>query len=129
MNTTATTTVQEILNQIKFAIIGNPEYKLHFSGDTQKRYVFKCKIARGRKSFTVDFGQSINRGAEEPSLDEIMECLQKYDVGSFEDFCSDFGYDEDSRTAERIYKAVCKEFENMSRLFSEDELQILSNID
>jgi hypothetical protein len=106
---------------VKLATIGEPEYKYHFSGDNQKRYVFKMKLSRGRKSYTFSFGQSINAGAEEPTMYDVLTCLQKYEVGSFEDFCSEFGYDTDSRTAEKTYKAVCREYEAICRLFPEIE--------
>jgi len=65
---------------------------------------------------------------KEPALYSVLACLQKYDVGSFEDFCSDFGYDEDSRTAEKTYKAVLKEWEAMERLFNNEELELLQLI-
>lgn len=93
-----------------------------------QRYIFKVQLKRGRKSYTFEFGQSIADGSQEPTLYDILTCLQKYDVGSFEDFCGEFGYDEDSRTAERTYKAVVKEFEAMERLFNSDELEVLSYI-
>ncbi len=63
-----------------------------------------------------------------PTLYDVLACLQKYDVGTFEDFCSCYGYDNDSRTAEKTYKAVVKEFEAMERLFSSDELEVLQYI-
>jgi hypothetical protein len=112
-------------NGVKLSFIGDPEYKKHFADDKQYRYVFKCKLTRGRKSYTFDFGQSINVGAEAPNMYDILACIQKYDCGDFENFCSEFGYDEDSRTAERIYFAVCKEFAAVERLFSDvlEELQ------
>jgi hypothetical protein len=112
-------------NNIKLSFIGEPEYKKHFADDKGCRYVFKCKLSRKGKNYTFSFGQSINAGAEEPIMYDILSCLQKYDVGSFEDFCSEFGYDTDSRTAERVYKAVCKEFEAVDRLFNDiiDEFQ------
>ncbi|MBK5202134.1 MAG: hypothetical protein JJE45_00230 [Prolixibacteraceae bacterium] len=110
---------------VKLSFIGDPEYKIHFAGDKTERYVFKCRLTRAGKSYTFDFGQSIKSGAEEPTLYDVLTCLQKYDVGDFENFCSDFGYDTDSRTAERTYKAVCKEFAAVERLFSDiiEELQ------
>jgi len=110
---------------VKLSFIGDPQYKKHFADDKEHRYVFKCKIKRAGKSYTFDFGQSIKSGAEEPTIYDILTCLQKYDVGSFEDFCGEFGYDTDSRTAERTYKAVCKEFTAVERLFSDiiEELQ------
>jgi hypothetical protein len=47
---------------------------------------------------------------------------------TFEEFCSEFGYDEDSRSAERIHK-VCEE--SLSKMeclgFTLDELYDLSN--
>ena len=110
---------------IKLSFIGYPQYKKHFDTDKDFRYVFKCQLSRGGKQYTFNFGQSIHNGAEEPTMYDILTCLQKYDVGSFEEFCSEFGYDTDSRTAERTYKAVCKEYEAMDRLFSDimDEMQ------
>ena len=107
--------------------VGDYEYKDHF-GDNVKRCVFKVTLKKGGKQYTLNFGQSIAEGSNEPTLYSVLACLQKYDVGSFEDFCGDFGYDEDSRTAEKIYRAVVKEFEAMERLFNSDELELLQII-
>ena len=110
---------------IQLSFVGEPEYKKHFSDDDKHRWVFKCKLSRCGKQYTFAFGQSIAEGAEEPTMYDILTCLQKYDVGTFEDFCGDFGYDTDSRRAEKIYTAVCKEYEAVDRLFHDiiDELQ------
>lgn len=64
----------------------------------------------------------------EPTLYDVLACLQKYDVGTFEDFCDCFGYDIDSRSAKKTYKAVVKEYDKMCTLFSESELEILREI-
>lgn len=104
------------------------EYKKHFADDKQNRYVFKMQLKRGKKSYTFEFGQSINDGDKEPDFYSVLSCLQKYEIGTFEQFCSEFGYDEDSRKAEKTYKAVLKEFNAMQRLFNDDELEILSYI-
>jgi len=64
----------------------------------------------------------------EPTIYDVLSCLQKYPVGDFEEFCDDFGYDQDSREAERIHKGVLKEYEGISNLFSEEELEVLSLI-
>jgi hypothetical protein len=108
--------------------IGESEYKKHFPTDKDNRYVFKITLKKGGKQYTFNFGQSISEGSNEPTLYSVLSCLQKYDVGTFEDFCGDFGYDEDSRTAERTYKAVVKEFQAMERLFNSDELELLQII-
>ena len=63
-----------------------------------------------------------------PNAYNILSCLTKYEVGSFEDFCSEFGYDVDSRSAEKTYKAVVKEYEGLSMLYSDEELEEMSEI-
>lgn len=63
-----------------------------------------------------------------PTAYSILACLTKYDVGSFEDFCSEFGYDEDSKSAEKIYRAVCDEYTNVCKIWSDDEIETLQEI-
>lgn len=63
-----------------------------------------------------------------PNEYDVLACLEKYDVGTFEDFCSEFGYDEDSRSAEQIYIAVIKEYKDLTRIFTEEQMEELSEI-
>ena len=58
----------------------------------------------------------------------LLACLTKCDPGSFDNFCADYGYDEDSRKAESVYRAVQKEWEKVSRFFSTDELAMIQGI-
>jgi hypothetical protein len=104
------------------------EYKKHFADDVQKRYVFKIRLSKGGKQYTFEFGQSIAEGSNEPTMYDVLACLTKHDPETFEDFCDNYGYDNDSRAAEKTYKAVCKEFKNMQRLFTEEELELLTII-
>ena len=110
---------------IKLAILGS-EYKPMW-GEQTKRTVFKIRLSRKRENYTFEFGQSIAQGDNEPSMYDILACLTKYDPESFYDFCASYGYDTDSRSAERIYKAVCKEYNAVKRLFG-DILDELSEI-
>lgn len=104
-------------------VILSSDYKPMWN-EKQSRYVFKCELSRKGKSYTFEFGQSVARGGEEPTLYSILACLQKYDVGTFEDFCSEFGYHKHALHAKLTYSAVCKEFAAVERLFSDviDEL-------
>ena len=63
-----------------------------------------------------------------PSDYDILAGLTKYNPGAFDNFCADFGYDEDSRTAERVYKAVCEEYLSLSDMFSPDEMESMREI-
>jgi hypothetical protein len=63
-----------------------------------------------------------------PSEYSILACLTKYNPGTFEDFCSEFGYDTDSRKAEKTYQAVVKEYLELTSLFNEAEIEELQEI-
>lgn len=63
-----------------------------------------------------------------PSEYTILCCLTKYNPETFEDFCSEFGYDTDSRRAKKTYKAVVKEWLMITSLFSDEELEALREI-
>lgn len=104
------------------------DFGKHWEGDKDNRHIFKVTLKKDGRQYTFKFGQSIAEGSNEPTLYDVLACLQKYEVGTFEDFCGQFGYDEDSRSAEKIYKGVVKEFENMERLFNVEELELLQEI-
>lgn len=110
---------------VKLEQVGNPEYRSYFVDDKERRYVFKMELTREKKTYTFTFGQSIAGGAKTPTMYDVLASLTNYDPESFEDFCGNYGYDENSRKAEKIYKAVVKEWENVERLFSDclDELR------
>lgn len=63
-----------------------------------------------------------------PNEYDILTCLTKYDPETFENFCSEYGYDYDSRSAEKTYKAVVEEYKNVTMLWNDDEIDQLSEI-
>ena len=109
-------------------LINGYEYKKHFADDTQCRYVFNCTLKYNGKRYTFNFGQSIAQGSNEPTMYDVLTCLEKYEVGTFDEFCGNFGYDNDSIKAHRIYKAVAKEYKNMLRVFGADILEQMQEI-
>jgi hypothetical protein len=104
------------------------EYRPYFSNEKECRYVFKCRLVRGRRSYTFRFGQSLAEGSNAPSLYDILACLTKYDCGTFEDFCNEFGYEVHNdfytghnKESMKIYKAVCREYKAVCRLFGDSD--------
>lgn len=93
-------------------------------GDGVTRCLFTLHLTRDHKGYTFTFGQSIAKGSEKPTMYDVLSCLTKYDPGDLADFCSDFGY-EPTKQVRETYKAVCKEFRNVERLFGDiiEELQ------
>ena len=69
-----------------------------------------------------------NPNKKSPNSYDVLACLTKYDPGNFENFCSDFGYDTDSKKAEKTYLAVKDEYLNVTRLFTDSEIEILNEI-
>lgn len=147
----------------------------HFEDDKENRDIYNVTIKRGNRSFSFNFGNSINNSGfyvqigrtkypidrkylsakdkskltfhikmsinnsympnrdilhypVAPTNYSILSCLQKYDVGTFENFCSEFGYDTDSRKAEKTYKAVCEEYKNLCTLFTDAEIEEMQEI-
>lgn len=63
-----------------------------------------------------------------PTAYSLLACLQKYDPGTFRNFCSDFGYSDDSIKALETYRAVQEEFEKVQRFFTADEMVKLQEV-
>lgn len=145
----ATEFLQKTHAKMKIEYVGlavNKEWK-----EKEKRCLYEITLTSPRGSMTFDFWDSIRnteirtmpfdayntqankelaakKKAAVPSVYDVLACLQKYDPGTFEDFCSDYGYDEDSRTAERIYFAVQKEYIQLARLFTPEQMEELAEI-
>lgn len=69
----------------------------------------------------------IEQTKKAPSLYNVLTCLTKYNPGFFEEFCRDYGYDEDSIQAKKVYESVVDEYRAVYRLFS-DVIEELSDI-
>jgi hypothetical protein len=65
---------------------------------------------------------------EKPNAYDVLAGMQKYEIGTFEEFCAEFGYDTDSRKAENTYKAVRDEYIMLCTLFSPSEMEELQEI-
>lgn len=69
-----------------------------------------------------EFEDARNR---KPSAYDVLACLVKSAPGSFENFCSEYGYDSDSIKACNIWRECWTEFEGVQRVFGGalDQLQ------
>lgn len=129
----------------------------YFPDDKDQRDVYEITITRkDRKPWVFKFGQSIahsqsgvekelaildrkgfpswskkaleaKRKKQPPTAYDVLACIEKHDVGTFDDFCAEFGYDTDSRKAETLYFAVQKEGKECQRMFG-DVLEALQEI-
>jgi hypothetical protein len=107
--------------------------------DTNYHGQFKINIKQKETGYeyNFDFYGSANDASqhitemEDQDLKGALECIVSDAISgsyTFEEFCSEFGYDEDSRTAERIHNACKDSLSKMECLgFSLDDLYELSN--
>jgi hypothetical protein len=70
---------------------------------------WRVVLKMGRRQLTTPFYTGPALG--EPSTADVLGCLLSDASGfessrTFEEWCSDYGYDTDSRRAERTYKAI-----------------------
>lgn len=91
---------------------------------------YKVTISRNGKSMRSNFYDSIYSTEHHliPSENDILCCLQTSDPGTFEEFCHDYGYNSDSIKDHQTYKAVCREWKKVERVFG-DILEELSEIE
>lgn len=94
-----------------------------FPNSDTKRNVWRCRLERNGGSYDFDYHKGIGLPNTKPTVEEVMEGLQKTDVGDFDEFVDNYGYnDESPKAAYKVYKAVCDEYRNMRRLFTYEEL-------
>lgn len=92
------------------------------------------RIVNGQlRQYSFDFSDSVYNKEHglQPTNYDILACLEKYEIGDFEDFCSEFGYPmtDDwgriNKENKKIYNACVKEWYNVRRMFDDclDELR------
>lgn len=77
-----------------------------------------------RNTITVLFSMGLGHNGKAPKADDVLNCLASdytEENASFEDWCAEFGYDTDSRKAERTFR-VCQKQTAMLEHFLGAEL-------
>lgn len=130
-------------SEISKQLIGNIS---HFDDDIKNgitRPVYNIVIRRTRLLKTKDgksyykpvaysfkFGDSIAnmQDGKTPTNYDILACLTKYNPSTFENFCSEYGYNTDSRQALKTYKAVKAEYKGLRTIYTLKELEAMADI-
>ena len=67
-----------------------------------------------------------------PTPYDILACMEKYEVGTMNDFFDEFGYEvhsaDDMFTFMNTYNAVVKEYRDLCRIFTEEQMEMLREI-
>jgi len=99
--------------------------------DSYERNHYSVTLTTERGKMKIQFCDSYDNtiNHKRPRPYDVLACLSKYDPGSFEDFCDEFGY-EYGRIKEAIdtYKAVKKEYKQLSKIYTEEQMEKLREI-
>jgi hypothetical protein len=100
----------------------------YFPDDKESRDIYTIRLRNASHSYTFKFGQSIANKGKAPRPYDVLACLTKSEPGTFQEFCSEYGYDKSAPKALRIYKSVVKEWNNLTALFTAEQLETLQEI-
>lgn len=91
---------------------------------------WNVKLVRNGETWRFPFYMGSGNKGRKPTAYDVLASLTVYDVGTFEDFCSEFGYDvfddygRRNYKNYRLYKSVNTEYKHVLAMFGDviDEL-------
>lgn len=99
---------------------------------SRNRYEVVITTPKGTMAFTFWDSTYNTNNCQKPSAYSILACLEKYDVGTIDDFVREFGYEvhkwSDVKRIEDIYNAVVKEYNDLCRIFTPEQMEMLREI-
>lgn len=100
---------------------GNP---LMESADREMHH-WNCRLSSMGRQMGVVFSMGSGFNGREPILAEVLDSLASDAAGvenarDFADWCGEYGYDTDSRKAERTYRACARIAKRLQRLCGSD---------
>jgi hypothetical protein len=116
---------------------------LHFADDKQVRDIYSITLTNDKHSYRFNFGDSIANTEKDGKRNgltpyDVLACLQEDHSEDLKDFCDNYGYDhldEENYSgnyvnakAQTTYHAVKLETDNLRELFTDEELEKLSEI-
>ncbi len=108
----------------------NPDW-----GDDYYRNKYHFVLTTPYGTLTDDFWDNVyntNKGTF-PTTYDILACLEKYDVGTIDDFVTEFGYEvkkwDDVKRIENTYTAVVLQYNKLCEIFTPEQMEMLRKID
>ena len=119
-----------VFNSGEYEFFGYDEYnnfiktKIHLKRDKNNKPIKNYNhqiLNNGNSKKNINF--------KIPDAYDILSCLTLNNPEDFKNFCSGYGYNEDSIKALKIYEAVLNEYNNLKMLYNEEELNLLRAIE
>jgi len=143
---TATVTIDQFIRDNHISMTAERTDRNPSMPDSENMDHWKCVLARrestgkrynARKDgtaivarMTVYFSMGYGHNGKAPKVADVLDCLSSDASGfenarSFEDWCSEYGYDTDSRKAEKTFKTVEHQAKRLSNFLGSDAFQTL----
>lgn len=89
---------------------------------------WRVVLKAGRSRMTTYFSMGFGHNGKAPKASDVLSCMAS-DASSanepFEDWCANYGYDTDSRKAEKTYKAVQAQTAKLRKFLGESAFETL----
>lgn len=120
--------LQKASANITITLAKNQQFPLWAKDGQDYGLMYNITIHRtNKKDYSFNFWDSIAAREKhfEPNDYDILTCLTKHDPKTFNDFCLEFGYNEDSKLSEQIFFGVDKDWHAVNKMFGDmlDELR------
>ena len=91
---------------------------------------WKCTLHAGRSRMGLYFSKGRGHNGNAPTVAEVLDCLASDSASvenatNFEDWCGEYGYDTDSRKAERTFKQCGRQAAQLRVLLGNSAYQTL----
>ena len=98
----------------------------------RNKYRFTIVTPLGKMEDTFWDSLYATEHGERPTEYDILSCLVTSDVGTIDDFVADYGYEvkkwSDVKRIERTSKAVVRQYNNLCRIFTPEQMNMLCEI-
>ncbi len=119
----STESLKELSKGVAIVVVEGAETPDDQLSDWQlKARGYHITLRYNRRKMHLDFWQGLGI-LRKPTAHAVLECLLSDASGADEEFeywCDNYGYDSDSRKAEKIYKAVQIQTANLRKLLGDD---------
>lgn len=88
-------------------------------------------VPEDRRMMVVIYSLGSGHNGRKPTVEEVLQSLfldATAEALTFEEWCAEFGYDDDSRKAERTFKACQKVGRDLKKLLGDDYVAVMNMV-
>lgn len=120
-------TLQQFIDKLGITISNQPTGENPHMEDSGRMDNWKVKLRSKKQGTTMRlyYSKGVGHHGAEPTADEVLDCLASDTAGidnsnGFNDWCSEYGYDTDSRRAEKTYRQCERQAERLKKFLGEE---------